>query len=625
MKRIKKGLNVLTTLAVAAGGGVSQAHAQQNNQPYQGVIGRTLGESKEWWPEPVKAPKGAPNVVWILIDDVGFGASSTFGGVISTPTLDSLANNGLRYTNFHTCAISAPTRAALLTGRNSASVHVSGFSHTVLSAGFPGWDGRVPAEDGTVAEILRENGYNTFAVGKYGVTPDEEATDAGPFDHWPTGKGFDRFFGFLGSQTDQYVPDLVEDQVHIKPDGRHLSEQITDKAISYIDKQKKAAPNKPFFLYYAPGATHAPHQVSKEWSDLYKGKFDKGWDAFREEVFARQKKLGVIPANAVLPDRNPNIKAWNKLTPDEKKLYARFMEVYAGYLTYTDHEISRVVNHLKEINQLDNTAVFVLIGDNGASKEGSLNGDIDRSIFSSKVTEEENIQYNLSKINEIGTSASTEGNYPLGWAQAANTPFKFWKQDANSEGGTHNPLIVFYPKGINEKGGIRTQYSHVIDILPTTLELTGIKAPAQIKGIKQEDVQGTSLAYSLNDAKAPTQHTTQYYYIFGSRSIYQDGWKAELAYPNSYITGNAKSNVAFDENAWELYNLKDDYTERIDLAKKYPEKLAELKALFEKQAQEHHLYPYITWDDVFNGRIHRTKGKSFLDEAKKINQAGNNQ
>ena len=621
MIQLNNKLNVLASLALV-GGALQQANAQQ---PFQGVIGRTSAESKEWWPESVKAPKGAPNVVWILIDDVGYGASSSFGGVISTPTLDSLANNGLRYTNFHTCAISAPTRAALLTGRNSASVHESGFSHTVLSAGFPGWDGRVPAEDGTIAEILRENGYNTFAVGKYGVTPDEEATDAGPFDHWPTGKGFDRFFGFLGSQTDQYVPDLVQDQVHVKPDGRHLSEQITDKAISFIDIQKKAAPDKPFFLYYAPGATHAPHQVDKFWSDQYKGKFDKGWDAFREEVFARQKKLGVIPANAILPERNPNIKAWNKLSADERKLYARFMEVYAGYLSYTDYQISRVINHLKEINQLDNTAVFVLIGDNGASKEGSLNGDIDRSIFTSKGSEEENIQYNLSKIGEIGTGSATEGNYPLGWAQAANTPFKFWKQDANSEGGTHNPLIVFYPKGINEKGGIRTQYSHVIDILPTTLELTGIKAPEQIRSVKQEAIQGISLAYSINDAKAATQHTTQYYYIFGSRSIYQNGWKAELAYPSSVITGNAKSNAVFDENAWELYNLKDDYTERIDLAKKYPEKLAELKALFEKQAQEHHLYPLITWDDIFSGKFHRTKeSKSFIEDAKKITQSGNN-
>jgi arylsulfatase A-like enzyme len=418
----------------------------------------------------------------------------------------------------------------------------------------------------------------------------------------------------------------VEDQAHVRPDGRHLSAQITDKAISYIDRQRKAAPDKPFFLYYAPGATHAPHQVDKYWSDQYKGKFDKGWDAYREEVFERQKKLGVIPADAKLPERNPDIKAWDQLSVNEKKLDARFMEVYAGYLTYTDYEVGRLINHLKETNQLDNTLVFISIGDNGASKEGTLNGDIDRPLFGKTITEQENINYNLGKIGEIGTSAATQGNYPLGWAQAANTPFKYWKQDANSEGGTHNPLIVYYPKGIKDKGGIRTQYSHVIDILPTTLDLVGIKAPEQIKGIRQDAIQGTSLAYSINDAAAPSRHTLQYYYIFGSRSIYHDGWKAELAYPTSFITGNAQSTQPFDENAWELYNLNEDYTERIDLAKKYPEKLSALKAEFEEQAKAHNLYPYITWDDVLKGRIHRTKdSKSFADAVKDATKGSENQ
>jgi arylsulfatase len=598
----------------------------QTAQSYQGTVGRTLAESKEWWPAPAKAPAGAPNVVWILLDDVGFGAAGAFGGLIDTPTFDNLANNGLRYTNFHTCAICAPTRAALLTGRNSASVHESGFSHTIMSAGFPGWDGRVPASAGTIAEILRDNGYNTFAVGKYGVTPDEDATDAGPFDRWPTGKGFDHFFGFLGSQTDQYNPDLVEDQAHVRPDGRHLNDQITDKAISYIDRQKKAAPNKPFFLYYAPGATHAPHQVDRYWSDQYKGKFDQGWDVYRQEVFERQKKLGVIPADAKLPDRNPDIKAWNQLSPDEKRLYARFMEVYAGYLTYTDFEVGRLINHMKEANQLDNTLVFVMIGDNGASKEGTLNGTIDQQLMRRPLAGDQNIQHNLDKIGEIGTPAAANGNYPLGWAQAANTPFKFWKQDANSEGGTHNPMIIYYPKGIKDKGQIRTQYGHVIDILPTTLDLVGAKPEDQIKGVKQDAIQGISLAYSIDDAKAPSRHTLQYYYIFGARSIYDNGWKAELPYPNSFITGNAASKQAFDENAWELYNLNEDYTERVDLAKKYPEKLAQLKAEFEEQAKQHNLYPYITWDDVFNGRIHRTKdSKSFADAAKDVTKSGGNQ
>ena len=594
----KSVLNALTSTLILAAGATLPLHAQSSQQPYQGVVGRTLAESKEWWPEPVKAPVGAPNVVWILIDDVGYGAASTFGGVIQTPTFDTLANNGLRYTNFHTCAISAPTRSALLTGRNSASVHESGFSHITASAGFPGWDGRVPATAGTIAEILRENGYNTFAVGKYGITPDEDATDAGPFDRWPTGKGFDHFFGFLGSQTDQYKPDLVEDQAHVTPDGRHLSDQITDKAISFIDRQKKAAPDKPFFLYYAPGATHAPHQVDKYWSDQYKGKFDKGWDAFRQEVFERQKKLGVIPANAILPERNDTVKAWDALTPDEKKLYARFFEVYAGYLTYTDFEVGRLVNHLKEIGQLDNTLILISIGDNGASKEGSQEGVIDKSYRGKLVSDEDRVAYNLTNIDKIGTPDSKNGNYPLGWAQAANTPFRYWKSDANSEGGTHNPLIVYWPKGIKEKGGIRTQYSHVIDLLPTTLDLVGVKAPEEIRGIKQQPIEGTSLAYSIDDAKAPTRHTLQYYYIFGSRSIYDNGWKAELAYPNDILTKNTVVNPPLDESTWELYNLNDDPTERIDLAKKYPEKLEQLKAEFEEQAKSHHLAPYLTFDDI---------------------------
>jgi arylsulfatase len=302
------------------------------------------------------------------------------------------------------------------------------------------------------------------------------------------------------------------------------------------------------------------------------------------------------------------------------------MEVYAGYLTYTDYEVGRLINHLKEINQLDNTLVFLMIGDNGASKEGTLNGDIDRPLFGKTLTEQENISYNLNKIGEIGTSAAIEGNYPLGWAQAANTPFKFWKQDANSEGGTRNPLIVSWPKVIKDKGGIRTQYCHVIDIFPTTLDLLGIKAPEQIKDVQQQAIEGTSLAYSIDDAKAHSRHTLQYYYIFGARSIYHDGWKAELAYPSSFITGNAQSKQAFDENAWELYNLNEDYTERIDLAKKYPGKLAELKTLFEDQAKAHHLYPYITWDDVVNRRIHRSKdSKSFCEDVKALTKSSEGQ
>lgn len=606
----------LLAWAIVAGSSLVFTGVQAQNEPaFQGRVGKTLAESKEWWPELVKPPAGAPNVIWILLDDVGFGASSAFGGVISTPTFDSLADNGLRYTNFHTAGICAPTRSALLTGRNHHSVHEGGFSHTVLSAGFPGYDGRIPSSKGTIAEILRDNGYNTFAVGKYGLTPDEDATDAGPFDRWPSGKGFEHFFGFLGSQTDQYVPDLVEDNTHVTPDGRHLNDQITDKAISYIGKQKKAAPGKPFFLYYSPGATHAPHQVDKYWSDKYKGQFDEGWDVFREKVFLNQKKRGIIPAGGQLPDRNPNVPAWNSLTNDEQKLYARFMEVYAGYLTYTDFEVGRLVNYLKEIKQLDNTLIFVVIGDNGASKEGSPHGVINQGLFTKAVSDEQSVKDNLDNIGEIGTGEGKQTNYPLGWAQAANTPFKYWKQDANSEGGTRNPLIVFYPKGIPHTGAVRNQYGHVIDLLPTTLEFTGISTPATIRGVQQDSIQGTSLVYSFNDAKAISRHTEQYYYIFGARSVYKDGWKAETLHHPDILDltryGAGKDSVVgnrYDKDVWELYNLNEDFNERIDLAKKYPEKLAALQAQFDADAQKYNIYPFIDWDDVFHRRIHNASG-----------------
>lgn len=632
IKSPQKGLLIVSLLVFQLSG-----FAQTKPDPnYKGTIGKTLAESKEYWIEPVKAPKGAPNVVWILLDDVGFGATSAFGGLISTPTFENLANNGLRYTNFHTTAICAPTRSGLLTGRNAHAVHVGGFSHTSLSAGFPGYDGRLPSSAGTIAEILRDNGYNTFGVGKYGITPDEEATQAGPFNHWPTGKGFEHFYGFLGSETDQYNPDLIDDQTWLnggegiarlnggelnekliyKADlkGKHLSELITDKAISYISRQKDAAPDKPFFLYYAPAGTHAPHQVAASWSDKYKGKFDEGWDVFREKVIANQIKLGVIPANAKLPERNPNVKPWKTLSADEKKLYARFMEVYAGYLEYTDYEVSRLVNHLKEINQFDNTIFFVMLGDNGASKEGSFIGTIDQPLSKrlfSKDSEEESLVNNYAKIDEIGTPKAVEGNYPLGWAQAANTPFRNWKQDAHSEGGTRNPLIVYYPKGIKEKG-IRNQYGHVIDILPTTLDYLGIEKPKEIRGIAQDSIQGTSLVYTFENAKAPSRHTLQYYYIFGSRALYKDGWKAAAIHHPDIVDlteakylGKKPVKSDYNNDTWELYNLNSDFNERFDLAKKYPEKLKELQEDFNQQAIKNNIYPLIDWEDVLNRRIHK--------------------
>ncbi|HEY9048057.1 MAG TPA: arylsulfatase [Ohtaekwangia sp.] len=566
-------------LALAAGS-INILHAQHDPvQPYKGKAGRNLNETQQWWPEKKQAPKDAPNVVWILLDDVGFGAISTFGGLIKTPNLDSLANNGLRYTNFHTTAICSPTRAALLTGRNSHSVHMGLFPNTAIGA--PGYDGYMPFEKATIAEILRENGYNTYAVGKWHLTPPSDATALGPFNRWPTGRGFDHYYGFLSGSTDQWHPTTWEDTRKVEPatDGKHFNTRIADKAIGYIAEQKSIDSSKPFFLYYAPGAGHAPHQVAKEWSDKYKGKFDGGWDKYREEVLARQIALGVVPKGTVLPPRNPGIKEWNTLSADEKKLYARFMEVYAGFVSQTDYEIGRVLNFIKKTGQLENTLIFVSVGDNGASKEGTFVGVVNTNDPSQ--TEEQRLQQNIADINLIGTEASRP-NYPLGWAMAANTPFKYWKQDANSEGGTRNPLIIFYPKGIKEKGGLRNQYTHLIDILPTTVELTGVQVPTIINGYRQEPIEGTSLAFSINSAQSPSRHIVQHYEIMGSRAIYKDGWKAGTLH---------KKGEDFSQDKWELYNLNEDFNERFDQAEKNPEKLKELRDLFDSEAAKYNIYP----------------------------------
>lgn len=526
-----------------------------------------------------KPEQGAPNVLWILLDDVGYGASSAFGGLVETPNLDALAAQGLRYTNFHTTAISSPTRAALLTGRNHHSVGVGLFPETANES--PGYNARIPASKATVAEILKDKGYNTFAVGKWHLAPVEEAGPAGPFNRWPTGKGFEQYYGFLYGETDQWHPQLVEGTRPLDDDprGRHLNELLTDKAIQYVSRQKIEHPSQPFFLYYAPGATHAPHQVAKEWIDKYKGKFDAGWDAYRETVFANQKKLGLIPQNTVLPARNPGVKAWAALSADEKRLYTRYFETYAGFLSYTDAEIGRLINQLKQSGQFDNTIIAVVIGDNGASKEGTDNGTTNG--LAAVLYPSKDISQQLKDIDKIGTDYSSP-NYPLGWAQATNVPFKQWKQDANSEGGTRNPLILSYPRAIQDKGGLRTQYGHVIDLLPTTLELAHVDAPAQVGGVKQDKIEGTSLAYSVANAAAPSRHLVQYYEINGTRAIYSNGWKAGTLH---------KVGTPFEKDTWELYNLNADPTEVNDLAAKHPEKLKELQALFDSEGKKYNVFP----------------------------------
>ncbi|MCO4294208.1 arylsulfatase [Solitalea sp. MAHUQ-68] len=545
---------------------------------FKGKVGRTTAESVEYHPERKQAPAGAPNVVVFLIDDAGYGTASAFGGLMQTPVLDSLANNGLRYTNFHSTGVCSPTRAALLTGRNHHSVHMGTLNYS--SSGYPGYDAIMPGDKATIAEVLHENNYNTFAVGKYHVAPLNEITSNGPFDRWAVGRGFDHFYGFQLGHTDQYHPNLYEDTkvVDVEPNKTHLTTLLANKAISYIANQKSISPEKPFFLYFATGAIHSPHQVDKKWSDLYKGKFDKGWDWYREEVFARQKRLGVIPKDAVLPERDPTVKAWDSLTPEQKKVYARFMEVYAGFLTHADYEFGRIVNYIKEIGQADNTIILVSIGDNGSShspRNGSFNGYI------SSLDEEKQIAELYKNIDKIGTEHSFQ-DAPAGWTQATNTPFRLWKADPNSEGGTHQPLIVYYPNGGLEKGGIRNQYGHVIDIAPTIYELTGAKVPEVIKGYQQKPIEGTSLAYSLKDKNAANRHTIQYYELFGKRAIVKDGWKASVFH---------QSGADFNKDVWELYNLNEDFNERIDLAAKQPEKLKELQKLFDEEAIKYNVFP----------------------------------
>ncbi len=604
-----KKLNCLFALTIVILSAV-KGIAQQNNTPeWKGKITKNAAEATPYKIQfNKKAKEGSPNVVLILLDDVGFGATSAFGGLINTPTLDHLANNGLRYTNFHTTGICSPTRSALLTGRNHHAVSMGMFPPPYISGDFPGYNGHLQPQDATIAELLQANGYGTYHVGKWHLTPEDETTDLGPFLRWPSGKGFDHNYSFLGGATDQYKPDLVEDNQHIKSDGTHLNKLITDKAISYISRQKQLAPEKPFFLYYATGATHAPHQVAKEWSDKYKGKFDGGWDTFREQVFARQKQLGVIPANAKLPPRNPFIKAWKELSPEEQKSSAHFMEVYAGFLEYTDAEIGRLVDHLKTSGQYENTVFLVIVGDNGASKEGTEYGVTNKTLKFDEpnLTREEYKKFIFSEYDKVGTKdVITAANYPLGWAQAANTPFRFWKSDANAEGATHNPLIIHGTK-IAGKGEVRTQYGHVNDIYPTIAELTGISQPEILKGYKQNPLHGTSLVYSIQDKNAATKHTQQYYTILGNRAIVKDGWKASAIHrpnsldllkfaddPKTVVVNNAET------EEWELYNLNEDFNELNNLAKKNPEKLNELKAVYEADAVKYNIYPLIDREYFF--------------------------
>ena len=544
----------------------------------------------------VTAPAGAPNVVVILIDDLGFGATSPFGGPIPTPSFERLAQSGLRYNNFHTTALCSPTRAALKSGRNHHSVNMAFI--TELATGIPGATGEVPSSAAPVAETLRLNGYATGAFGKWHETAAWEASVAGPFDRWPTRQGFDKFYGFLGGETNQWAPFLYDGTavVELPSDPNyHFMADMTDKARAWIKHQKALRPDTPSFVYFAPGATHAPHHVPKEWIARWKGKFDQGWDKVREDTLARQIRLGIVPAGTTLAPKPPALKDWDALSADEKRLFSRQAEVFAAFVEYTDYEIGRMLDAFTEIGQAENTLVFYIAGDNGTSGEGGMNGMFNEYTYFNGVQEQ--IADMLTRIDQWG-GPETYPHMAAGWAVTFNSPFAWMKQVPSDFGGTRNGMVVSWPKGIAAKGEIRSQFGHVIDVAPTILEAIGLPQPTSVNGVKQMPIQGTSLAYTFADAKAKERHTTQYFEVAGNRAIYHDGWYARSIHKAPW---EPKARRTLQDNSgWQLYDVRADFSLADDLAAKNPAKLAEMQALFLKEAETYGVLPM---DDRFLERM----------------------
>ncbi|MBZ5722775.1 MAG: arylsulfatase [Acidobacteriia bacterium] len=560
--------------------------------PFKGQIGLKVKDSKSDFPRQLQAPTGAPNIVLILLDDVGYGASSTFGGPVSTPTLDRLAQHGLRYTQFHTTSISSPTRAALLTGRNHHSVHTGNIME--FATGFPGYDSLMGKDTATVAEVLRQKGWNTAWFGKNHNVPDWQTSQAGPFDLWPTGLGFERFYGFIGGETDQWRPAVFDQTKPIEPyvgnPDYNFDYDLADQAIEWVRNQKAVAPDKPFFLYYAPGATHSPHHPKKEWIAKYKGQFDQGWDKVREETLARQKKLGLVPADTKLTERTRGIPAWDSLNAEQKQLYAYMMEIYAGYLSQTDYNTGRVLDAIQQLGQMENTLVIYLCGDNGASGEGTLQGSSNEMAFMNMIPED--YKEVLKRKADLGTW-KTHNHYPVGWAHAMDTPFQWVKAIASHYGGTANGMVISWPARIKEQGGIRPQWHHVIDIVPTLLEVTGIQQPSVVNGVVQKPIEGVSMAYTFEHPDAPSTRHTQYFEIFAHRAIYHDGWVACTTPPAATWedqTKRTRPDVISGFN-WELYHVAADFSEAVNVADKYPDELHELQLLFYAEAAKYNVLP----------------------------------
>ncbi len=561
---------------------------------FGGVIKDSALESKQWWPPRVVPPRGAPNILLIMTDDQGYGVSGTFGGVVPTPALDRVAKAGLRYTHFHSTALCSPTRAALITGRNHHSVGSGVIGE--LATGFPGYDSIIGIQNATIGNILQGNGYATSWFGKNHNTPTYQYSAAGPFDQWPSGMGFDYFYGFMGGETDQWAPYLFRDHSQIFPFvGRtdyNLTTDLADEAIKHMRDLNAAAPDKPFFLYYVPGGTHSPHQPKKEWIEKFKGKFDMGYEKLRDVIFANQKRLGVIPANAQLTPWPDVIPKWDSLSVLEKKLFERQAEVFAGYAAYTDHEIGRVIQQVQDMGKLDNTLIIYIVGDNGTSPEGTLTGAFNQlTAYNGILKAPEALQ--LLHLEEWG-SDKTYPHMSVGWTWAFNTPFKWTKQVASHFGGTRQGLAISWPGHISDVGAIRGQFHHVIDIVPTLLEVTGVKAPATFNGIVQRPIEGVSMAYTFDRANAskPSVRTTQYFEMAANRGIYHDGWMANttpFAPPWDLATGKLPSVV--DGYKWELYHLAEDFSQANDLSTTNPAKLKEMQALFLAEAAKYNVLP----------------------------------
>ncbi|MFM7095931.1 MAG: arylsulfatase [Gemmataceae bacterium] len=562
-----------------AGEKQNRAVLPPSSTEFKGKIEKNYRDSTpDWKPAlPLNAPKEAPNIILVVLDDVGYGHLGCYGGPINTPNIDKLAKSGLRYNNFHTTALCSPSRGVLLTGRNHHSIGLAAI--TEGATGFPGNYGNIPKSAAMIPEILKQNGYNTMAVGKWHLAPYTAYTAAGPFDRWPLGMGFEKYYGFLGGETDQWAPLLCQDNHFIDTpttSGYHLTEDLVDRSIKYIRDQQQANTGRPFFTYLALGACHAPLHAPKEFIAKYQGKFDQGWDKIREETFERQKAMGIIPSNSVLPPANPGIEPWNNLNDNQKKVYTRLQEVFAGFLDHADHNLGRLIESLEEMKIRDNTLIMV-VSDNGASQEGLQNGTLNtdryRNFFPDTIPE-------MIKNLEQAGSPSSDPHYPMGWAMAGNTPFKRWKQDTHA-GGNTDPFIVSWPAKIKDGGSIRTQYHHLVDVVPTILELSGLPAPTSVNGVSQLPIHGTSMAYTFTNANAKTTKKVQYYEMLGSRAIWSEGWTA--------VTWHKKDS-SWDDDIWELYS-EEDFTQSNNLATKQPEKLSQLQKIWQDEAIKHNVFP----------------------------------